>query len=55
MSLVLKEELLPKKQFIITFSKSEWNSLHSQEVVCTINYKTSLFRKVKALSPYGNA
>jgi len=42
--------MLPKKEFVITFSESEWVKIHPQEVVYTNNDKTRPFPKVRTFN-----
>lgn len=41
------EDIFTKKEFVITFSKSEWNDIHPQEVVYANNDKKRPFPKVR--------
>lgn len=41
------EDILPKKEFVITFSESEWNDIHPHEVVYADNDKKRPFPKVR--------
>jgi len=41
------DEILPKKQFVITFSESEWNKIKPTEVIYNFNDKSRPLQHVK--------